>query len=134
MSHGHRLTDHEAGTYGGRRPIPKRPRRGIVARAEALDTRSRYLPMPDIEPTPTHDPKRSEHATAHTVLDLMLGDDVQRPWTVHELALEIGSTLVVEDAIAELHGAGLVHKLADGFVFAARPAIRYTEVIGGPVA
>jgi hypothetical protein len=89
--------------------------------------------MPDIEPTPTHEPKRAEHATAHTVLDLMLGDEVQRPWTIHELALEIGSTMVVEDAIAELHAAGLVHKIADGFVFAARPAIRYTEVIGGPV-
>jgi hypothetical protein len=89
--------------------------------------------MPDIEPTPIPHQPRAENATAHTVLDLMLGDDVQRPWTLHELALEIGSTMLVEDAIAELHGAGLVHKIADGFVFAARPAIRYTEVIGGPV-
>ena len=89
--------------------------------------------MPDVEPPPAHDPKRAEHATAHTVLDLILGDDVQRLWTLHELALEIGSTMVVEDAIAELHAAGLVHKIADGFVFAARPAIRYTEVIDGPV-
>jgi hypothetical protein len=35
--------------------------------------------------------------------------------------------------LAELHGAGLVHKIAEGFVFATRPASRYTEVIGGPV-
>jgi len=89
--------------------------------------------MPDIEPTPTPHSKHAEHATANTVLDLMLDDDVQRPWTIHELALEIGSTIVVEDAIAELHAAGLVHKTSDGFVFAARPAIRYTEIIGGPV-
>lgn len=90
--------------------------------------------MPDIEPTPTPNPKRAAHASAHTVLDLMLGDDVQRPWSLHELALEIGSPVVVQDAVAELHAAGLVHKTNEGFVFAARPAIRYTEVIGGPVA
>jgi hypothetical protein len=59
---------------------------------------------------------------------LTLGDDVQRPWTPHEMALEIGSNAVVEDTIADLHAAGLIHKTSDGFVFATRAAIRYHQI------
>jgi len=30
-----------------------------------------------------------------------------------------------------LERAGLIHRTTDGFVFAARPAIRFRELIGG---
>jgi predicted transcriptional regulator len=84
--------------------------------------------MPEQQPTP-NDSEQAEYATDETVLDLLIRDDSQRPWTTRELALEIGSQAVVEDAIANLHAAGLIHKTSDSFVFAARPAIRYHEIV-----
>jgi len=83
--------------------------------------------MPDQQPSPeTRD--RSKYATNGTVLDLLIEDEDQRPWTHHELALEIGSSVVVGDAIANLHAAGLVHETSDGFVFAARAAIQFERI------
>jgi hypothetical protein len=48
--------------------------------------------------------------------------DEQRPWAVRELVLEIGDQMEVEDALARLHGAGLVHRCGE-FVWATRAAI-----------
>jgi hypothetical protein len=84
--------------------------------------------MPDEQPTPIDSERQAEYATDETVLNLLILGDFQRPWTTRELALEIGSQAVTEDALANLHAAGLVHKTSDGFVFAARPAIRYHEI------
>ena len=84
--------------------------------------------MPDAQPTPL-DSEQAEYATDETVLDLLILSDSQRPWTIHELALEIGSQPIVEDAIANLHAAGLIHTTSDGFLFAARPAIRYHSIV-----
>lgn len=46
----------------------------------------------------------------------------QRPWAVRELVLEIGDRLGVEDALADLHGTGLVHRCGE-FVWATRAAL-----------
>jgi hypothetical protein len=67
-------------------------------------------------------------ATDATVLDLLVDDENQRPWTVDELWLEIGSAPVVEDAINNLQAAGLVHKTSDGFIFASRAAITFEQL------
>lgn len=83
--------------------------------------------MPD---QPTSVPERAQYANEETVLNLLLDDQQQRPWTLHELGLDIGSHSLVEDAIDNLHAAGLIHKTSDGFLFASRPAIRYREIIG----
>jgi hypothetical protein len=80
--------------------------------------------MPDQQTSPEA-PDRAKNATNGTVLDLLTENENQRPWTHHELALEIGSSTVVEDAIANLHAAGLVHETCDGFVFATRGAIQF---------
>lgn len=45
--------------------------------------------------------------------------DEQRPWAVRELVLEIGDQMEVEDALARLHGVGLVHRCGE-FVWATR--------------
>lgn len=82
--------------------------------------------MPDEQPTPESDP--AEYATEETVLDLFLYGDSQRPLTLHEIGLEIGSETVAADAIANLHAAGLVHKTSDGFLFASRAAVRHHDV------
>ncbi len=83
--------------------------------------------MPDQQPSPEI-PDRAKNATDGTVLDLLVEDENQRPWTHNELALEIGSSSVVEDAIANLQAAGLVHKTGDGFIFATRAAIQFEQI------
>jgi hypothetical protein len=62
------------------------------------------------------------------VLNLLVGDDAQRPWAVDELAREIGERIDVEGALARLHGAGLVHRCG-GFVFATRAAVRAERLL-----
>jgi hypothetical protein len=56
------------------------------------------------------------------VYGLLIHPDRQRPWSVSELALELGDRLDVEDALARLHGAGLVHRCGE-FVWATRAAL-----------
>ena len=54
---------------------------------------------------------------------LMLTDrDEQRPWSLHEVALEVGDAGHAADAVRNLRGAGLVHEL-HGFVWATRAAL-----------
>ncbi len=82
--------------------------------------------MPDEQPTP--DPEYDEPRTDWLVLDLLIDVDRQRPWTVEEVAREHGHEHNAIDAIDRLHGAGLIHRTQDGFVFASRAAIRYNEI------
>jgi hypothetical protein len=84
--------------------------------------------MPDQQTSSPETPDRAKNATNGTVLDLLIEEENQRRWTPHELALEIGSSVVVEDAIANLHAAGLVHETSDGFVFATRAAIQFERI------
>jgi len=46
----------------------------------------------------------------------------QRPWAVRELVFELGDPIDVEDALADLHGTGLVHRCGE-FVWASRAAL-----------
>jgi hypothetical protein len=56
------------------------------------------------------------------VYGLLIQPTQQRPWSVGELVLELGNRLDVEDALARLHGAGLVHRCGE-FVWATRAAL-----------
>jgi hypothetical protein len=69
-------------------------------------------------------PGRAEEAPTieGAILALLLVEDEQRPWSVGELELEIGSHVDTVDAIAALHRAGLLHRCGD-FVFPTRAAI-----------
>ena len=59
---------------------------------------------------------------------LLLNQDDQRPWSTDELIREIGRPLEVADAIDNLHGAGLIHRTSDGFVFVTRAAARFDKL------
>ncbi|HME04820.1 MAG TPA: hypothetical protein VKG38_17485 [Solirubrobacteraceae bacterium] len=59
-------------------------------------------------------------AAEAAVLALLLSEG-RRPWTVGELALELGDELDAVDALAALQGAGLAHGWGD-FVIASRAA------------
>jgi predicted transcriptional regulator len=56
------------------------------------------------------------------VYGLLILPDEQRPWSVDELAQELGSPIDVEDALVRLYGAGLVHRCGE-FVWATRAAL-----------
>jgi hypothetical protein len=70
---------------------------------------------------------RSESAE-WVVLDLLADAEIQRPWSLEEVAREIGSPIAAADALDALHAAGLAHRTTDGFVFATRAAVRYHEI------
>ena len=76
-------------------------------------------------------PARSEEEKCdQAVLDLLLHGEAAGPWAEEELAREIGDLLAVQDALARLYAAGLVHRLAESFVFASRAAVRASQLTG----
>jgi hypothetical protein len=82
--------------------------------------------MPDENTTP--DPRAESHAE-DCILRWLLDSEQQRPWSVDEVAREYGDRLVAIDALANLNGVGLIHRMGD-FVFATRAAIRFNQIDG----
>ncbi len=82
--------------------------------------------MPDEKRIPAGE---SEEARVDwLVLDLLIDDDRQRPWSVREVIREHGHLQNALDALDRLHGAGLIHRTEDDFVFATRAAVRYSQI------
>jgi hypothetical protein len=69
--------------------------------------------------TPEHDDPEIIERAVHGLLIIR---DEQRPWSVHEIELEIGDHIAVVDALRRLQGLGLVHRCGD-FVWATRAAL-----------
>jgi predicted transcriptional regulator len=63
-------------------------------------------------------------ATDWTVLAVLLGADESLPWSVEEVACEIGDHDSTIESLDRLRRAGLVHHL-DGFFFPTRAARRF---------
>lgn len=68
---------------------------------------------------PNADPVRVDAA----ILGLLLDPNSQRPWSVEEVAREIGDEIATADGLARLTAAGLAHRIAEGFVWASRAAL-----------
>jgi hypothetical protein len=64
------------------------------------------------------------------VLDLLAEPTGWRLWSPEEVGREVGGQSKAIDALNALHRAGLIHRTADGFVFATRAAIRALELAG----
>jgi hypothetical protein len=96
-------------------------------RRKGRDTQSEQLDIAIHTLTITHpcaDPDRAES----DVLDLLTGAGRLRLWSLEEIGWEIGSQVTAHDALAGLHRAGLIHRTADGFVFASRAAMRASKL------
>jgi hypothetical protein len=72
--------------------------------------------------------ERRRDETQFVVLALLLDPDCPGPWSLAELAREVGCEITVADAVVSLHAAGLVHR-CDEFVFATRPAVRFCQLL-----
>jgi hypothetical protein len=75
----------------------------------------------------TCDPAEETKRTESTILCLLLNRTNQRPWAVEELIREIGRSDDTTDAVASLHGSGLIHRCGD-FVFPTRAAVRLDQI------
>jgi hypothetical protein len=63
-----------------------------------------------------------ERRLDQAILALVLDADESRPWSEHEVELEMGDHLATVDSLARLRGAGLIHRCGE-FVFPARAAV-----------
>jgi predicted transcriptional regulator len=68
----------------------------------------------------------SEEQVESAVLDCMLLGEAW-PWSVDEIALELGDTTSAEDAVRRLVQTGLAHRLGE-FVFPTRTARRASQL------
>jgi hypothetical protein len=69
---------------------------------------------------PSSDVAEREAHTDRVILGLLLHEGSERPWSVAEMALEVGDE--AEDGLARLHAVGLVHRV-ETFVWASRAAV-----------
>jgi len=69
-----------------------------------------------------------EADTDRAILAVLLADPGL--WSVAEIGRELANPVEAENGIARLYAAGLVHRLADGFVFPTRAAAR-ADALGG---
>jgi hypothetical protein len=79
---------------------------------------------------PTQDFHDGEANAEWGVLNLLIDDEEQRPWSVEEIVRERGDRLEALDAVDRLQATGLIHRTGDGLVFATRPAIRFSQIAG----
>jgi hypothetical protein len=82
--------------------------------------------MPDKQPIATHEVPAETIESG--ILDRLTYQDDQRPWSIDELIRDVGQKLGVVDAVAKLHGLGLIHHTSDDFIFATRAAVRANEL------
>jgi hypothetical protein len=68
------------------------------------------------------DVRASEETVRRAILDLLVHEPSQRPWSLRELEAEIGRTLAVQDGVRQLQGLGLVHRCEE-FVWPTRATL-----------
>jgi predicted transcriptional regulator len=71
---------------------------------------------------------RRSDETQFLVLALLLDLECPGPWSVPELAREIGCDASTAEAVVRLHATGLVHRCGV-FVFATRAARRFCALL-----
>lgn len=62
------------------------------------------------------------------VLALLLDRECSGPWSVQELAREVGCELLAADAVVRLCAAGLAHRVGE-FAWPSRAASRFSQLL-----
>jgi hypothetical protein len=107
------------------RPEKECPRRqGKLPRGRGTERTD--LPM---QQQPTLSPAEQDAMTDSAVLGLMLCEP-SWPWSIDEIARELGDRVVAQDAVSRLVGGGLLH-LSGDLTFPTRTARRAQELHGG---
>ncbi len=86
--------------------------------------------MPDAKPS---SPNLHDHPgfTEREILYALTNTSDNQPlWSLEDLGRDLGDRIAVEDAIARLRSAGLIHQTTDGFVFASRAAVYLIQIVG----
>jgi hypothetical protein len=83
--------------------------------------------MPDQKPIPNGETE--EARIDWHILDLLIDPDEQRPRAVCEIIREHGHEQNALDGLDRLNAAGLIHHI-EGYVWASRAAIRYSQIAG----
>jgi hypothetical protein len=81
-----------------------------------------------MQETSTPKPDETLAAIESAIYTMLSVRDEQRPWSLHELQLEIGHPLRTEDALRSLQGKGLVHRCGE-FAWATRAALATEEIV-----
>jgi hypothetical protein len=76
----------------------------------------------------THTVAEEAERIEAAIIGLLLDLPVTGPWSVQELARELGESLAVEDGLASLYAAGLIHR-SDELVFPTRAVIRAHQIV-----
>ena len=82
--------------------------------------------MPTPQPIPMSVAEQDAHTDA-AILEVLLDDDAQRPWSEDEVALVLEDPIAASDGLGRLARAGLIHRL-DRFVFASRAALHADQI------
>jgi hypothetical protein len=74
---------------------------------------------------PTLSPGERMDQEDRVILDMLMLETSHRPWSVDEIARELGSD--PSDSLRRLYGGGLIHRL-EQFVWASHAAIKAEEI------
>ncbi len=78
----------------------------------------------------TDDCSEMEDVSDRTVMEFLLVNDPGL-WAVADLQREFRNPLDLEDSLNRLVGAGMAHRVGEGFVMASRTAKQASEMFGG---
>jgi hypothetical protein len=74
-------------------------------------------------------PEEQDNGIDSAVMEILLGD-YRGLLKIVDIQREIGDSVAVQDSIARLYGAGLIHRL-DDFVFPTKAAVAGWRALGG---
>lgn len=76
------------------------------------------------------DPAGQDDADDNSIMGALLVESDQRPWSVEELARDLGNHIRAQDSINRLQRLGLIHRTNDDLVYPTKAAIHMDRISG----
>jgi hypothetical protein len=80
---------------------------------------------------PTREPAEQDTDDDTSIMSALLVEGDQRPWSIEELARDLGDQTRAHDSIDRLQRLGLIHRTSDDLVYPTRAAIYMDRISGG---